>query len=420
MIWSRRESWIRTVGSDAASGDLFSRDGGVAVSSDWIAIGAWGDDDGGSTSGSVYLYEKPVAGWGTMTETLKRTASDAAVGDYFGFNVAIDGDTILVGAYQDDDGGSGSGSVYVLGQDEGGSDNWGESQKITAEVPSGNLEGNFMLNEHRARFAEVVTGRWITEDPIEYYFSDSLNLYESIASNPIRWFDPSGLTTSHWHHDFPQAIFRGLIEGLDIDDPKNGTELPAGDHVGKNGVHPEWDAEWRERIRKAKAKGQKLTKQWAEANRKAMKEMEKFKDKFKKGKTPKKRFSGTKNGPPRWKARRAKTNYRRIGAAAGGLLGMLGEGKAVADAFGGGHCRDFLDQLSRGTVNQALCMDCAYDLGEAGGHHALNFERKVCCKLPPDGDYPIDGAKSPGKSYRIPSAYRAGWPARPGWWDGGK
>ena len=44
----------------------------------------------------------------------KLTASDAASYDYFGYSVAIAGNTIVVGAYRDDDGGSSSGSVYIF------------------------------------------------------------------------------------------------------------------------------------------------------------------------------------------------------------------------------------------------------------------------------------------------------------------
>ncbi len=47
------------------------------------------------------------------TET-KLTASDAAAGDFFGFPVVVSGDTAVVGAENDDDGGYKSGSAYVL------------------------------------------------------------------------------------------------------------------------------------------------------------------------------------------------------------------------------------------------------------------------------------------------------------------
>jgi hypothetical protein len=44
---------------------------------------------------------------------VKLTAGDAASGDEFGFSVAMSGDTIVVGARFDDDGGFSSGSAYV-------------------------------------------------------------------------------------------------------------------------------------------------------------------------------------------------------------------------------------------------------------------------------------------------------------------
>jgi len=50
----------------------------------------------------------------------KLTAADAATDDRFGISVAIDGDTVVVGAYYDDDGGSYSGSVYVFRTTNGG------------------------------------------------------------------------------------------------------------------------------------------------------------------------------------------------------------------------------------------------------------------------------------------------------------
>ena len=44
----------------------------------------------------------------------KLTASDAAEYDYFGHSVAISGNTAIVGANLDADGGSGSGSAYLF------------------------------------------------------------------------------------------------------------------------------------------------------------------------------------------------------------------------------------------------------------------------------------------------------------------
>ncbi len=63
----------------------------------------------------------------------KLTASDGAASDYFGFSAALSGDTLVVGALSTDGGGNSSQSAaYVFSRNQGGDDNWGEVQKLTA------------------------------------------------------------------------------------------------------------------------------------------------------------------------------------------------------------------------------------------------------------------------------------------------
>src|SRR5690606_28190217 len=59
----------------------------------------------------------------------KVQASDGATGDDFGYSVAISGDYAVIGAYQDDDNGSNSGSAYVFERISG---TWTQTQKLTA------------------------------------------------------------------------------------------------------------------------------------------------------------------------------------------------------------------------------------------------------------------------------------------------
>ena len=75
---------------DGAFGDELGTS--VAVQGDTVVIGAPGDD---STRGSVYVFQRMGDSW---TETAKLTATDAASGDELGFSVAIDGNTIVAGA----------------------------------------------------------------------------------------------------------------------------------------------------------------------------------------------------------------------------------------------------------------------------------------------------------------------------------
>ena len=107
---------------DGAEDDLFGRT--VAISGDTAIVGAYQDDDLGSNSGSAYVFERIGNEW---TQIAKLTALDGAAGDRFGSSVAIDGDTAVIGAHGDDDRGSNSGSAYIY-QRFGGS--WFFTQKL--------------------------------------------------------------------------------------------------------------------------------------------------------------------------------------------------------------------------------------------------------------------------------------------------
>ena len=128
--------WIQQVklsASDGAVGDFFGIS--VAVDSDTAVIGAFGDSDNGFGTGSAYVFTSTQGVW---TEQAKLTASDGAAEDYFGFSVALDGNTAVIGTYGDDDNGMDSGSAYVFTRREGV---WRESLKLLASdgSPGNNL-----------------------------------------------------------------------------------------------------------------------------------------------------------------------------------------------------------------------------------------------------------------------------------------
>jgi len=116
--------------SDGAADDLFGYS--VAISGDIMVVGAYGDDDNGAASGSAYIFSRHQGGANNWGLVKKVTASDGAGDDYFGYSVAISGDTVVVGAYVDDDRGTNSGSAYIFGRNQGGTNNWGEVKKVTA------------------------------------------------------------------------------------------------------------------------------------------------------------------------------------------------------------------------------------------------------------------------------------------------
>ena len=82
----------------------------VAISGNSIVVSAYGDDDGGNSVGSAYVFTRSGTSW---TQQARLTANDAAEDDNFGVSVAISDDTIVVGAHLDDDGGNSSGSCLL-------------------------------------------------------------------------------------------------------------------------------------------------------------------------------------------------------------------------------------------------------------------------------------------------------------------
>ncbi len=104
----------------------------VDVSGDTIVIGARGDDDDGNNSGSAYIFVRPSGGWITATEDAKLTASDPQENQLFGNDVAIDENTIVIGAHGDDSSGNGSGAAYVFTMPTGGWVTDTETAKLTA------------------------------------------------------------------------------------------------------------------------------------------------------------------------------------------------------------------------------------------------------------------------------------------------
>ncbi len=131
-VWTEQQ---KLTAGDSSNQDYFGV--AVAIDGDNAVIGARGDDDNGSISGAAYVFQRTGGLW---AEQQKLAASDGAAGDTFGWAVAIEGSTAIVGARGDDDNGSSSGSSYVFA-DIGGL--WVQQQKLTASTGyAGNLFGS--------------------------------------------------------------------------------------------------------------------------------------------------------------------------------------------------------------------------------------------------------------------------------------
>ena len=115
---------FKLIASDGTGDDRFGQS--VSISGGYAIIGASGDDDSGMNSGSAYIFKYNVARW---SEQAKLVALDGAGGDWFGYSVSISGDYAIIGASGDEDNGSDSGSAYIFKRD---GESWNEQIKLNA------------------------------------------------------------------------------------------------------------------------------------------------------------------------------------------------------------------------------------------------------------------------------------------------
>ncbi|MBT8189129.1 MAG: hypothetical protein HKO89_05130 [Saprospiraceae bacterium] len=104
--WSQQ---AKLIANDASTDDEFGLC--VSISGDYVCIGAPYDDDRGTNSGSAYIYSRSGNSW---TQQAKLTTINAGAHDNFGISVSISGDYACIGAPFDDDGGTNSGSAYIF------------------------------------------------------------------------------------------------------------------------------------------------------------------------------------------------------------------------------------------------------------------------------------------------------------------
>jgi hypothetical protein len=143
--------------SDGAANDNFGNS--VSISGNTVVVGAWNAGVGAKTlQGVAYVFTKPNSGWANMTQTAKLTASDGAASDHFGVSVSIDGNTVVVGAYNAKVGAnSAQGAAYVFTKPSSGWANMTQTAKLTAS--NGAASDNFG-NSVSISGNTVVVGAW--------------------------------------------------------------------------------------------------------------------------------------------------------------------------------------------------------------------------------------------------------------------
>ena len=111
--------------SDDQDGDLFGIS--IAADSDTLVIGAPRNFSSVVDGGAVYVFELIGDMW---QESTKIFPDDLSIGDQFGVSVAVESDTLVVGAWRSDKIHVDGGGAYVFSRDQG---IWSQRTFLSAE-----------------------------------------------------------------------------------------------------------------------------------------------------------------------------------------------------------------------------------------------------------------------------------------------
>ncbi|MBN1672892.1 MAG: hypothetical protein JXR37_17740 [Kiritimatiellae bacterium] len=149
LVWSQK---AKLTGSDTTTGDHFGS--AVGGSGSNVVVGAYSDDlPGQSDAGSAYVFEYDGTTW---TQRAKLVASDYSSGDNFGLAADMDADTIVVGAPHNDHpvSGTDAGAAYVFARS---GTNWLEQAVLLASDRS---EYDYFGDAVAVEGDTLVVGAW--------------------------------------------------------------------------------------------------------------------------------------------------------------------------------------------------------------------------------------------------------------------
>jgi hypothetical protein len=223
-VWTMQQ---KLVPSDAALDDRFGN--AVAIDGDTLVATAWGHDLGLmgeiGDAGAAYVFTRSGGVW---EQQAKLVAGDAASPDHFGYSIAIDNDTIFVGALENDaESVMDSGAVYVFTRDGG---TWTQTQKLVADkgamakdvTVNGYFGGSVSIDGDSAAVGATgalnmaktdVTGAiymftrsggtWTPQQklvPDDLVLGDNLGYRVSLSGDAL-------VTSSHWHASQSGAVY---------------------------------------------------------------------------------------------------------------------------------------------------------------------------------------------------------------------
>ncbi len=225
-IWAQ-QAYIKAFNTGAS--DQF----GISVSlhGDTLAVGANREDSTGSginsgvegdnsapDSGAAYVFTRSGSTW---VQQAYVKASNTSPGDEFGRRVALDGDTLAVGAYREDGNGLvDSGAVYVFRRD-------GSSWSEEAYLKASNAAANNRLGFSIALSGDTLVAGSSGED------SASTGVGGNQVTNPPAWASGAAYVFTRTGSTWTQQAYvkASNTEGAPTSQDSNGNEL-FGDQFG--------------------------------------------------------------------------------------------------------------------------------------------------------------------------------------------
>lgn len=229
----------KRVASDRDTTDRFGWD--VDIDGNYAVVGAYADDFGSNNPnmGSVYVYEKMSStNW---QEIQKLTASDQQDYDRFGYALAIDGDYMVVGAYRQDDDENGSnnmsnaGAAYIFERNTSGQ--WIEIQKIVASDRSAGDEFGYAVDIHADRI--IIGAQADFEDSAglnPIHHAGSAYIFER---NGAVWNEVKKISASD---RTPDIVYPNGYSGEDLSSRFGSTVAIWGDYVLVGSHHDDYDS----------------------------------------------------------------------------------------------------------------------------------------------------------------------------------
>lgn len=179
-------SWLQTaelIASDGAAYDYLGMD--VAISGNDAIVGAYQNDGQAVDAGAAYIFHYNGTSW---IQQQKLTASDAAIGDFFGWSVRVSGDNLIVGAVTDENNGYFAGSAYIY---HNNGSNWVQQQKLIPSAVNGDEGfGNAVAISGNSAIVGFYGDR-ISSGSASIYNFDGVNWVEQqtiTAANPTLYF----------------------------------------------------------------------------------------------------------------------------------------------------------------------------------------------------------------------------------------